>query len=82
MFFIIVFVLIIGSQTLFSHSFFSSRILAVEILGAFQLLFFAASVFIMIRYFRKRNTKDYRFAFYAMGAMIASGVPALAYLLP
>jgi hypothetical protein len=82
MIFIIVFALIIGSQALFSHSFFSSEIMAVQILGAFQLLFFAASVFIMMRYFRKRNTKDYRFAFYAMGAMIASGVPALAYLLP
>ena len=82
MIFIIVFALIIGSQALFSHSFFSSELLAVNILGAFQLLFFAASVFIMMRYFRKRNTKDYRFAFYAMGAMIASGVPALAYLLP
>jgi len=80
--FLLILLFIILTQTLFSYSFFSQSEVLFFIFGAFQLIAFISSLTIMILFFRRRNSIDYRAGFYSFGAMIALGVPAIAFIIP
>lgn len=74
--------LIVGSQVLFSYSFFAQNDWYWLTLGGIQLTSFLFTFSLLIRYFRKRPKNNYKNGFYAFGAMIASGVPTLAFFIP
>lgn len=78
--FLAILALLIGSQTLFSLQTFQSGTTGV-VIGSVQLAAFLISIYVMFRNFRRARTTDYRKGFYAFGAMIATGVPPLGYLL-
>lgn len=78
--FLFILAILIGSQTLFTIQLLQNGF-AGMILAMLQLTAFLASVFVMFRNFRRARTTDYRKGFYAFGAMIATGVPPLGYLL-
>lgn len=80
--FLIISLFIIVTQAFFSYSFFSRETLVYNICGAIQLLAFMTSIVLMFIFFRRRNAIDYRAGFYSFGVMIASGVPAIAFILP
>jgi hypothetical protein len=80
--FLIIFLFIVLIQTFFSYSFFSQHEIIYEIIGILQLSVFASSIMLMLFFFRRNNSTDYRAGFYSFGAMIASGVPAIVFLIP
>lgn len=82
MIFLYALALIVGSQVLFSYSFFTQNEWYWLTLGGIQLTSFLLTFSLLIRYFRKRPKNNYKKGFYAFGAMIASGVPALAFVIP
>ncbi|WP_343604907.1 metallophosphoesterase [Fluviicola sp.] len=73
--------LILLAQATFSYILFEHHNLYLTILGILQITLFFGSMIIMMRYFRNRNTADYRKGFNAFGVMISSGVPALGFFL-
>jgi hypothetical protein len=77
--FLLILTLLIGSQALFSFQLIQTGGIAGLILAIIQLVVFATSIVLMRRNFRGPQTTDYRKGFYAMGAMIATGVPTLGY---
>lgn len=79
MVFLFILTLLIGSQALFSFQLIQTGGIAGLIIALAQLVVFAVSILIMVRTFRRSQTTDYRKGFYAFGAMIATGVPALGY---
>lgn len=73
--------LILLAQATSSYILFEHHNLYLTILGILQITLFFGSMIIMMRYFRNRNTADYRKGFNAFGVMISSGVPALGFFL-
>ena len=80
--FLFIFLFIIATQTFFSYSFFSQEALIYKIFGAVQLVAFVGTIALMFIFFRRRNSTNYKAGFYSFGAMIASGVPAIAFIFP
>jgi predicted MPP superfamily phosphohydrolase len=80
--FLFIFLFIIATQTFFSYSFFSQEALIYNIFGAVQLVAFVGTIVLMFFFFRRRNSTNYKAGFYSFGAMIASGVPAIAFIFP
>jgi len=80
--FLLIFLFIIATQTFFSYSFFSQESLIYNIFGVVQLLAFVGTIVLMFFFFRRRNSTNYKAGFYSFGAMIASGVPAIAFIFP
>lgn len=80
--FLLLFSLIIGTQIFFSYQLFTQDSTLFLSIGAAQLSLFLGSLYLMIRYFRTRPKDDYKAGFTAFGVMIASGVPALGFLIP
>lgn len=79
MIFLFFLTLLVGSQALFSFQLIQTGGIAGLILAIVQLVVFTTSILIMRRNFRGPQTTNYRMGFYAMGAMIATGVPTLGY---
>ena len=82
MIFLYVLALIIGAQSLFSFAFFTQHQVVFTVIGIVQLATFSTAFALLLRYFRKRPKNNYKKGFYAFGAMIASGVPGLGFLIP
>ena len=80
--FLFIFLFIIATQTFFSYSFFSQEALIYNVFGAVQLVAFVGTIVLMFFFFRRRNSTNYKAGFYSFGAMIASGVPAIAFIFP
>ncbi len=80
--FIVVIVFIVFTQTLFSYSFYSQNEAIFLAIGNTQLILFVSSIFLMLYFFRRRNSTNYKAGFYSFGAMIATGVPPIAFILP
>lgn len=80
--FLFIFLFIIATQTFFSYSFFSQEALIYNVFGAVQLVTFVGTIVLMFFFFRRRNSTNYKAGFYSFGAMIASGVPAIAFIFP
>lgn len=80
MVFLLILTLSFGAQALFSFHLFNTGTVAGIVIGAVQLTVFLISLTFLMRNFRRSRTTDYRKAFNAFGAMIASGVPTFAYL--
>jgi hypothetical protein len=80
--FLFIFLFIIATQTFFSYSFFSQETLIYNVFGAVQLVAFVGTIVLMFFFFRRRNSTNYKAGFYSFGAMIASGVPAIAFIFP
>ncbi len=80
--FLFIFLFIIATQTFFSYSFFSQEALIYNVFGALQLVAFVGTIVLMFFFFRRRNSTNYKAGFYSFGAMIASGVPAIAFIFP
>jgi len=80
--FIFIFLFIIATQTFFSYSFFSQEALIYKIFGAVQLVAFVGTIVLMFFFLRRRKSTNYKAGFYSFGAMIASGVPAIAFIFP
>ena len=80
--FLFIFLFIIATQSFFSYSFFSQEALIYNIFGAVQLVAFVGTIVLMFFFFRRRNSTNYKAGFYSFGAMIASGVPAIAFIFP
>lgn len=70
------------TQAFFSYSFFSQEALIYNVFGAVQLVAFVGTIALMFIFFRRRNSTNYKAGFYSFGAMIASGVPAIAFIFP
>lgn len=81
MIFLLVFGISILSQIVFSLSFFTSDSIYLLVFGALQLTFFIVSLIFLFMNFRRKQTTDYRKAFNSFGFMIASGVPALPFMI-
>lgn len=79
--FIVVIVFIVFTQTLFSYSFYSQNEAIFLAIGNTQLILFVSSIFLMLYFFRRRNSTNYKAGFYSFGAMIATGVPPIAFIL-
>lgn len=77
----VVLLLILLAQATLSYTLFEYQNPFLIGLGILQIALFFGSMIIMMRYFRNRNTADYRKGFNAFGVMIASGVPALGFFL-
>lgn len=80
--FLFIFLFIIATQAFFSYSFFSQEALIYNVFGAVQLVAFVGTIVLMFFFFRRRNSTNYKAGFYSFGAMIASGVPAIAFIFP
>jgi predicted MPP superfamily phosphohydrolase len=80
--FLFIFLFIIATQAFFSYSFFSQEALIYNVFGAVQLVAFVGTIALMFIFFRRRNSTNYKAGFYSFGAMIASGVPAIAFIFP
>jgi predicted MPP superfamily phosphohydrolase len=80
--FLFIFLFIIVTQAFFSYSFFSQEALIYNVFGAVQLVAFVGTIALMFIFFRRRNSTNYKAGFYSFGAMIASGVPAIAFIFP
>jgi predicted MPP superfamily phosphohydrolase len=80
--FLFIFLFIITTQTFFSYSFFSQEALIYNVFGAVQLVAFVGTIVLMFFFFRRRNSTNYKAGFYSFGAMIVSGVPAIAFIFP
>lgn len=82
MIFLLILILLIGSQALFSFHLFQFHTPLSISVAIIQLTVFSAAIVSIVRAFRNRSqTDDYRKGFYAFGAMIASGIPTLGYFL-
>jgi predicted MPP superfamily phosphohydrolase len=80
MIFLFSLLLIIGAEWLFIHGLIEH---SLYVLAGFQGFVFIASVGLLFLNFRRRTQNaDYRMVFTYMGLFIASGIPALTYLLP
>jgi uncharacterized protein len=77
----IILLLILIAQATISYAIFEFQTPFSIVLGIIQLTLFFGSMIIMMRAIRNRHTADYRKGFNAFGVMIASGVPALGFLL-
>ena len=80
--FLFIFLFIIATQAFFSYSFFLQEALIYNVFGAVQLVAFVGTIALMFIFFRRRNSTNYKAGFYSFGAMIASGVPAIAFIFP
>ena len=80
--FLFIFLFIVTTQAFFSYSFFSQEVLIYNVFGAVQLVAFVGTIVLMFFFFRRRNSTNYKAGFYSFGAMIASGVPAIAFIFP
>jgi len=80
MIFLFSLLLIIASEWLFLHGLIEH---SLYVLAGFQGFVFIASVGLLFFNFRRRTQNaDYRLVFTYMGLFIASGIPALVYLIP
>lgn len=80
MIFLFSLLLIIGAEWIFLHGLIEH---SLYVLAGFQGFVFIASVGLLFFNFRRRTQNaDYRLVFTYMGLFIASGIPALVYLLP
>jgi len=80
--FLFIFLFIALIQTFFSYSFFSQTEFLFKTIGIIQLTLFISSIILMLFFFRRTNSTDFRAGFYSFGAMIATGVPGIAFLVP
>jgi predicted MPP superfamily phosphohydrolase len=80
--FLLILLFIISTQTFFSYSFLSQSEILFQVVGIVQLIAFITTIVLMVLFFRRGNSTDYRAGFYSFGAMIASGVPAIAFIVP
>ena len=80
--FLFIFLFIAFIQTFFSYSFFSQTEFLFKTIGIIQLTLFISSIILMLFFFRRTNSTDFRAGFYSFGAMIATGVPGIAFLVP
>jgi len=80
--FLFIFLFIAFIQTFFSYSFFSQTEFLFKTIGIIQLTLFISSIILMLFFFRRTNSTDFRAGFYSFGAMIATGVPGIAFFVP
>lgn len=83
MIFLLSLALIFVSEYIFASSFFISENPLMYTLGFIQCgVFFGSVAFLFFFFINRKKRKDFKNGFYSFGVMIASGIPAFAYLIP
>ncbi len=80
MIFLLILTLIIGAQSLFSYHLFQLNNPVTLVFGILQLVVLLTSIVVMMSNYRRKQTTNYRRAFYAFGLVVATGIPTVAYL--